>query len=96
MENRELKQGQMEATLKEWGAKLDSLKAEADKAGEDAQADLQKRIDYLEGKKAEMQENLNKLKSSSDEAWDTVVKGFQGAWEDLGKSFEEAASKFNK
>lgn len=94
MVDRKTKQGQMEETLKDWGAKLDSLKAEADKAGEDAQADLQKRIDYLEERKAEMQENLDKLKQSSDEAWETVVKGFQGAWEELGKSFEEAASKF--
>ncbi|AUC59841.1 hypothetical protein AA637_01185 [Cyanobacterium sp. HL-69] len=94
MENREVKQGQMENTLKEWGAKIDSLKAEADKVGEDAQADLQSKIKYLEGKKADMEANLQKLKASSDDAWESVVKGFQGAWEELGTAFEEATSKF--
>ncbi|MGY6529836.1 MAG: sll1863 family stress response protein [Cyanobacterium sp.] len=94
MENREVKQGQMENTLKEWGAKIDSLKAEADKVGEDAQADLHKKIEYLEGKKAEMEANLQKLKESSDDAWESVVTGFKGAWEELGGAFEEAASKF--
>jgi chromosome segregation ATPase len=94
MADRQTKQGQMETTLKEWGAKIDELKAKADEAGEDAQADIDSKIKYLEERKAEMQSNLEKLKASSDDAWESVVSGFQGAWTELGNAFEEAASKF--
>ncbi len=94
MADRETKQGQMESTLKEWGAKIDELKAKTDEVGDDAKADIQTKIEYLESKKAEMQSNLDKLKASSDDAWESVVSGFQGAWAELGNAFEEAASKF--
>ncbi|MBF2056445.1 MAG: hypothetical protein IGQ45_04285 [Cyanobacterium sp. T60_A2020_053] len=96
MTDKKTKQGQMETTLKDWGATIDSLKAEADKVGDDAKADLQSKIEYLEGKKAEMQARLDEFKASGEDAWETMASGFQSAWDEVGKAFEEASAKFNK
>lgn len=96
MTDKQTRQGQMETTLQQWGSKIDSMKAEVDKVGDDAKADLQSKIEYLEGKKAEMQTKLDEFKASGEDAWESVASGFQNAWDEVGKAFEEASAKFNK
>lgn len=94
MEDRNAYQGDMEAKLQEWGAKLDEMKVKADQAGADTKAQLDKQIKELTTKREAMQQNLAELKASGDEAWESLKAGMKGAWDELTAAFEEAASKF--
>lgn len=96
IQKRSTHQGEMESQLKDWGAKLDELKAKADQAGADAEANLNQKIEELTAKRDEMAQNLENLKNSSDEAWESMEAGLKSAWEEIGKSFEEATSKFEQ
>lgn len=96
LQNRTAQQGKMESQLKDWGSKLDELKAKADQAGADAEANINKKVEELTAKREKMAQNLENLKNSSDEAWESMRAGLQSAWEEISKSFEEATSKFNK
>lgn len=92
--NRTAHQGEMEAQLQEWGTKLDQLKAKADQAGADAEAHLNQKIEELGTKRDEMAQNLENLKNSSDDAWESIRAGLQSAWQEVNKGFEEATHKF--
>ncbi|MBW4655204.1 MAG: hypothetical protein KME20_19505 [Kaiparowitsia implicata GSE-PSE-MK54-09C] len=94
MTERKAYQGEMEAKLQEWGAKLDAMKAKANESGTDAKAELDQKIKTLTAKREAVQQQLANLKSSSDDAWDSVKAGVQGAWNELSSAFEDAASKF--
>lgn len=96
MNDKEKYQGEMEAKLQEWGAKLDGLKAKADEVGEGAKGDIHDKIDALNAKKAELEVKLVELKSSGDDAWQSLTAGFQRAWNELSHSFEDAMSKFSQ
>ncbi|WP_414578728.1 hypothetical protein [Anabaena sp. CCY 9402-a] len=94
MEDKNAYQGEMEAKLQEWGAKLDAMRTKADQTSADAKAELDKQIKELTTKREAMQQKLTELKASSDDAWESLKAGTQSAWNDLSASFEEAASKF--
>ncbi|RJP65891.1 MAG: coiled coil domain-containing protein [Candidatus Abyssobacteria bacterium SURF_17] len=84
----------MEAQLKEWSAKIDLLKAKADKAGAEAKIEYHQRINELRQKKEIMRGRLEELKEASGEAWDSLKSGVQKARDDLKKGVESAIAKF--
>ncbi len=94
MENRQEYQGKMESQLQEWGAKLDEMHAKADQASGDAKQEWTQKIENLKSKRDELQQHLADMKSSSDEAWNSLKTGFQNAWDEFSNSVEEAKSKF--
>lgn len=95
-ETREAYQGDIEAKLQEWGAKLDQLKAKADTINDDAKAEIDEKINILTIKKENLEIKLAELKSSSGDAWESLKLGFQSAWNELTFAFEDAISKFSK
>lgn len=96
MTDKQIYQGEMEAKLQHWGAKLDGLKAKADEVGEGAKGEIDAKIEALNAKKAELEAKLVELKSSGDDAWHSLTAGFQSAWDELSSSFEDAISKFSQ
>ncbi|HIK34892.1 MULTISPECIES: hypothetical protein [unclassified Thermosynechococcus] len=48
----------------------------------------------LKVKRDEITQQLAAPKEAGNDAWESLKAGFQGAWDELSKAFEEAASKF--
>jgi multidrug resistance efflux pump len=94
MENREEYQGKMEAQLSEWGADIDRLKARADKAAADTRQGYYDQIDALRAKEALLQEKLQELKTSGDDAWGDLKEGLDSSWNQVKDSFNKAAARF--
>lgn len=94
MSQKQAYQEKMEAQLKEWGAKIDELKAKAEKAEADAKLEYHKRIDGLQAKRNAVEAKLAEVKASGEEAWENLKDGAERAWNELRSAVNEAASKF--
>ena len=94
MEDKKAYQESMEARFSELGAKIDELQAKGEQARGDVEADINQKIVALKTKQDEVNQQLQSLKASGDEAWATLQVGFQRAWDELSRAFEEAAAKF--
>ncbi len=87
-------QEQMEAQLREWSAKIDQLKAKADRAEAGAKIEYYKQIEGARAKAEVAKAKLTELKSASTEAWESLKSGVESAWIDLKTTIDGAASKF--
>jgi flagellar hook-basal body complex protein FliE len=87
-------QDKMEAQLKEWRAKIDVLKAKADKAEADKRAKYYEKIETLRSRQKAAAEKLKELQKAGEGAWTDVKTGMEKAWNDLKTSIEEASKKF--
>lgn len=94
MQDKKTYQDSMEAKLRELGLKIDQLQIKAGKAGTDAKANFNQQIDDLKTKRNAMQQKLQELKSSGNEAWGSLQTGLKSAWDELSSAVEDAASKF--
>ena len=85
----------LQAQLDEWGSKIDTLKAKADKAEADIQLEYYEEIERLRTLQEEATLKLNELKSSSDDAWEDLKAGMDNAWDSLSNAVKSATSRFN-
>ena len=84
----------MEAQLREWGAKIDELKAKADKAKTGAKIEYMKQLDSLKDKRDAEQTKLGEIRAAGEEAWESLKTGVEGAWSELKAAIDGAANKF--
>ena len=82
------------AQLKEWDAKIDVLKAKAEKTEAAAKADYYETIEDLQKKRGAAKENLQALSRASDDAWEDLKQGVESAWSNLGAAITAAISRF--
>ena len=61
-----------EMQLKEWGAELDKLKAQAQNKSAESKISSQKKIDELEARIQSLNDNLRALKEAGNETWENV------------------------
>lgn len=94
MSMKEAYQKKMEAQLKEWSAKIDVLKAKADKAGAEQKIRYYELIDSLRANQQKVREKLDKLRASSETAWEELSNSVEHAWEELKNAVERAGKKF--
>lgn len=94
MSQKQAYQEKMEAQLKEWGAKIDELKAKAEKAEADAKLEYHKRIDGLQAKRNAAEAKLAEVKASGEETWENLKEGVEGAWNEFKSAVSDAVSKF--
>jgi uncharacterized coiled-coil DUF342 family protein len=80
--------GKIETRLRQLGAKLDKLVAEADEAGTEAAIDYRKSIDHIKDKHAVVQSKLNAYKAANGQKWDNFKGGVEIAWQDLADAFK--------
>ena len=79
--------GKMEAELRQWGARLDNLRAMADLAGTAARRDYRQRLDDA-GKKYDAAEaKLAELKAAGRGKWEIFKGGIESAWSELATAF---------
>ena len=96
MNEKELYQQKKQAQLDEWKAEVDKLKAQASGASADAQLELNKQIEALEGKVEEGKTKLAKIADASEDAWESMKEGVESAWDSMKSAFSDAAAKFKK
>lgn len=89
MTDKELYQQKKQAQLDEWKAEVDKLKAKASGASADAQLELNKEIEVLEGKIEEGKTKLSEIADASEDAWESIKDGVDSV-------FSEVAAKFKK
>jgi hypothetical protein len=90
METREAYHQKYEAQLKEWSAKVDVLKAQADKATAQAKIDMAPRISAFQDKLTHARTKLSSIAAATDDKWDDIKKDADDAWHDLKSSVEGA------
>jgi uncharacterized coiled-coil DUF342 family protein len=88
METRELYKQKVEAQMNEWSAKLDVLKAQADKLTVQAKLDMQPSIDAVHSKFEAAKAKLDSIGAASDDKWDEVAKDVDHAWNDFKAAVE--------
>ena len=83
MEARELHKKKAEAQLHEWSAKIDVMKAQADKMTAQARLDMKPTLDGVQAKFDAAKAKLGEIASATDDKWTETVKDVDNAWEDL-------------
>jgi uncharacterized coiled-coil DUF342 family protein len=96
MGKKEEYQAKIEAQLKEWGGKLEELKARAAKAGAEAKVELNKQIESLKAKQEAAQKKLKEVREAGGEAWKEVKKGLEKSVDDLKEAWGGVLSRFRK
>ena len=94
MTDKELYQQKMQAQLDTWKAEVDKLKARASGLSADAQLEMGKHIDTLEGKIEDGRAKLSELSQAGEEAWGPLKEGVESAWDTLKSAVSDAAAKF--
>lgn len=96
LEKKKAYQEKIDAQLKEWTAKIDALKAKADKTKSYAQLKYKEQIENLRMKQEAARGKFQELKDSGGEAWEEIKVGLDNALEDLKGAFNRAKSKFKE
>jgi uncharacterized protein YhaN len=94
MSMKESYQQKLQAQLDEWGAEIDKLKAKADKAEADAKLEYYEQIEDMRVKQETAKDKLAELTAASDDAWEDLKAGVEGAWLALGDAVGNATSRF--
>jgi DNA uptake protein ComE-like DNA-binding protein len=81
-------QKKMEAQLKEWSARVDVLKAKAEKASATAKIELQEQIEKLKALEVSAREHLAKLQGATATAWNEVRADVTDKWNQVSGAVE--------
>jgi TolA-binding protein len=87
-------QQKLAARLKDLDAEIAKLRDKGRDLKDQAKADWDVKLADLEAKRAAASAKLAELGNSSAEAWKDIQQGTQSAWDELEKSFQEAAREF--
>lgn len=96
LEKKKAYQEKIDVQLKEWTAKIDALKAKADKAKADAQVIYKEKVENLRAQQEAARGKFQELKDSGEDAWEEIKVGLDNALEDLKGAFNRAKSKFKE
>tara|TARA_R110002095_G_scaffold216066_1_gene211961 strand:- start:2522 stop:2809 length:288 start_codon:yes stop_codon:yes gene_type:complete len=94
MSTKEIYQKKLRAQLNEWSAEIDKLRAQADKAGADAQLRYYQQIEELRSMHEAASSKLAELKDASDDSWTDLKAGMDSAWSTIGDALKSATSRF--
>ena len=96
MEEKKTYLKRMAEGLEQLDAKISELKARAEKATGEAQADFQKRLEELRTKQEAARQKLKELRETGGAKWETIKTKAQKAWDDLSGALEKTKGKFTK
>jgi hypothetical protein len=86
-------QQQMEAQFKEWSAKIDVLKAKAEKAEAKAKVGYYEVIEQVRSRQDQLRQRLEALKRGGTGAWEDLKGGVEKAWTELKSAFDRASGR---
>lgn len=91
---REAYQKKMESQFKEWEAKINQLRARAEKVSAEVKIEYYEQIYTLRTKQAAARSKLQELKKTGENAWQDLKAGVETAWKELKNALDNAVSKF--
>jgi ElaB/YqjD/DUF883 family membrane-anchored ribosome-binding protein len=80
----------MERAVDKLEARLQELRARADRAGDKARADTRELIDDVEARLPELRRNLAEAGDATKEGWQDFKRKFQQTFDDLGRRIDRA------
>ena len=83
-----------EAQVKEWTAKVDQLKAKAEKVSADTKIEYQNQIKQLNAQTKAVQDKLKEIRDAGEDSWESLKSEVERTTKDLKASVEAAISKF--
>ena len=86
-------QQQMEAQFKEWSAKIETLKAKAEKAEAKVKVGYYDVLEQVRGKQTQLRQKLDALRNTGTGAWEDVKGGVEKAWGELRAAFDRATGR---
>lgn len=90
METREIYKEKYQAQIHEWTAKLDVLKARAEKMSAQTKLDAKPRMDSMTEKLDAAKAKMHDIASATDEKWEEVKKTVDHAWTETKAHVEGA------
>jgi hypothetical protein len=80
----------MDAQVSEWGARLKEMKAKAEKAAAQGRLEYQQQLQKAktQEKHEQARRKLDEIKAASEDHWEALKSGFEGAWNELKKSVD--------
>jgi len=96
MTQKETYQQKIEEQLREWGAKIDTLRAEAERLEISVRERYFEQVDELKAKQEIAKIKLQALRESGIEAWEELKTGVEKATAELRQGIENAHSRFNQ
>ena len=94
MSKKQAYQQKLEAQLNEWEAKIKELEAKASQVSADMKLEYQDQIQDLKAKQAAAKEKMREFGEASEDSWETLKNGMEGAWDRLGQAVRDASSRF--
>jgi hypothetical protein len=91
---KEAYQKRFEAQLKEWDARLDLLKAKAQKASADVRIKHEDELESLRARREAAHKTLEELRKRSENAWEDTKDGAEKIWDEMSKAMEKVAAHF--
>jgi phage host-nuclease inhibitor protein Gam len=79
----------MEAQLKEWKAKIDGIKAKAQKASAEGRAELQKHVAAFETRYGEVSRRFDELRTAGEDKASAIKVRLENAWNAFKAEFEK-------
>jgi len=83
---REAYQEKIEASLNEWAAQIELLKAKAQKVEAQAKMEYYNKLEDVRIKENAVRQKLAELKSAGDDAWEKLKTSAEAAAEELRKA----------
>ena len=93
-QEKQMYQDKIEAKLRDLDQQIDALKVKIGKQNRVDRKQLQQQMAELDRKRVAAHQELEKLKNSSEEAWQDMKAGIEAAIGDLETAYERAASHF--
>jgi len=94
MDKREEYRERLEAQLKEWKAKIETLEVRGAKFTAETKTDLMREIEELRRKKGIVKDKWNELQKAGGDSWDTMKEGVEKVAADLKHAMERVLSRF--
>lgn len=95
MSDKQAYEKKLEAKLHEWQADIDKLKAQAESANADAQAQYEEQLHDLRHKRDAVHKKLQDVQSANADAWQDVKKGADAAWGQMSDAVQKAWSRYS-
>jgi len=96
MDTRETYRQKYEALLNEWQAKMDAMKANAEKLSAQAKLDMKPKMDVARQKFERAGSELRRIAGSTEDKWNDVAGDVDRAWEDFKAAAEGAYDALRK
>ena len=93
-QERQAYQDRVEARIRELDQEIDALKIKMGVKSQEERKQLEQPMAELERKRLAAHRDLEKLKNSSEDAWQDMKAGMDAALDDLEAAYEKAATQF--